>query len=51
VMRLPDGCQLRQMAFGEPADCAQQAASTGGPTAPSAQERAEIERRSWVRYP
>lgn len=50
VMRLPDGCQLRQMAFGEPADCAP-AASPGSAPSPSAQERAEIERRSWVRYP
>ena len=49
VMQIPDGCQLRQMAFGDAAECAQPGASGSPPI--SAQERAEIERRSWVRYP
>lgn len=49
VMQIPDGCQLRQMAFGDSAECAQP--SGGGSPPMSAHERAEIERRSWVRYP
>lgn len=54
VMQIPDGCALRQMAFGEAAACGAMpdAAGAGGRSAPlSAAERMEIERRSWVRYP
>jgi len=53
-MQSPDGCALRQMAFGEAAACGAMpdAAGAGGRSAPlSAAERMEIERRSWVRYP
>lgn len=54
VMQIPDGCALRQMAFGEAAACAPipDTPGVGGRSAPlSAAERMEIERRSWVRYP
>ncbi len=53
VLRLPDACQLRQLAFGEPGDCGTSLNSGAAPgqAALSAHERAEIERRSWVRYP
>jgi len=54
VMQIPDGCALRQIAFGEAAACGAipDTAGAGGRSAPpSAAERMEIERRSWVRYP
>ncbi len=53
VMQIPDGCALRQMAFGDAA-CGgmPEPSGAGGRSAPpSAAERMEIERRSWVRYP
>jgi Tfp pilus assembly protein FimV len=48
VMRIPDACHLRQVAFGDHGGCG--SGSSAGSSI-SAQERAEIERRSWVRYP
>lgn len=54
VLVVPDACTLRQMAFADSAaDCADrrgQMPSSGG-GAMTAQERAEEERRHWVRYP
>ena len=53
VMQIPDACQLRQLAFGESGGCVSETsvASDAGRTPLSAADRAELERRSWVRYP
>ena len=51
VMQIPDSCQLQQMAFGDSGQCGLAGGSGGGQPGVSPQERAEIERRSWVRYP
>ena len=54
VMQIPDACALRQMAFGDASGCAHGpagGAADGRPAAMGPAERAELERRAWVRYP